>query len=78
MDQKHILPVSSEPFTATAISWNKRVFACIRSSRGEISSQKHSDGLDKISAVVYECDPTLNNGLFLQGYADDDDESTAY
>lgn len=57
---------SVEWYVAAAISWNKHIFECIRSSRGEISRQRTSNGLDNITAVVYECDFAPNVRLYLQ------------
>jgi hypothetical protein len=59
---------SVEWYVATAISWNKHIFACIRSSRGEISRQRTSNGLENITAVVYECDFAPNVNLYLQDF----------
>jgi hypothetical protein len=44
-----------ECFLAVAVSWNKHVFECIQLSRGEISRQKTLQGVENITAVVYEC-----------------------
>ena len=49
---------SMETFLAAAISWNKHVFSNIRSARGEISRQMTSDGVQNITAIVYESDST--------------------
>lgn len=48
--------------------WNKHIFACIRSSRGEISRQRTSNGLERITTVVYECDSGPNVGPYLQDF----------